>query len=514
MDEERPTPEPEPAIEDATEAVAPADDAAPTGSRSRLRIAVVLTLVAAVVLLAALQLSGVVKLLGGSSNATAPTRIAVVDAAGTLTTMDDRGGSLVPHPVDGVQFVFPAWSPDGTRIAAIGGATSDGGVYVFQARGEGNADPTAVTAPLALYRSPDRPPFYVYWTPDSRQVTFLTTEPEGLAMRVAPADASAAAAVVREGSPLYWDWIEPARVLMNVGAGGPDAFLGEVGLDGAAGTPAASAPGIFRSPVVSHDGTHRAFVIATGGSESIVIESRDGADRHEIPIPGMAAIGFAPAGTSLAFIAPETSGPAIGLPIGPLRIVDVASGSARKVLDGADRRVLLVAGRSDDCDASPSGAGRRRARFDRHRRVRLSPSGRRPLTPVTPCGSYSSMSRAERSARHGMFACRICSGCSSCRSSTSTRSVIGSGRRTARRFSCRWCATTGSSASSCCPPTAPRSVGSPMARWDPSVRDVASIYRSRLQGGASDARSVPDVRECARPRTSSAPSAGTRKSLA
>ncbi len=334
MDEERPTPEPEPAVEDATEAVAPADDAAPTGSRHRLRIAVVLTLIAAVVLLAALQVSGVVKLLGGSSNATAPPRIAVVDAAGTLSTMDDRGGSLVPHPVDGVRFVFPAWSPDGTRIAAIGGATSDGGVYVFQARGEGNADPTAVTAPLALYRSPDRPPFYVYWTPDSRQVTFLTTEPDGLAMRVAPADASAAAAVVREGAPLYWDWIEPARVLMNVGAGGPDAFLGEVGLDGAAGTPAASAPGIFRSPVVSHDGTHRAFVIATGGSESIVIESPDGAERHEIPIPGMAAIGFAPGGTSLAFIAPETSGPAIGLPIGPLRIVDVASGAARKVLDG------------------------------------------------------------------------------------------------------------------------------------------------------------------------------------
>ena len=250
--------------------------------------------------------------------------------------MDDRGGSLVPHPVDGVQFVFPAWSPDGTRIAAIGGATSDGGVYVFQARGDGNTDPTAVTAPLALYRSPDHPPFYLYWTPDSRQVTFLTTEPIGLAMRVAPADASAAAAVVREGAPLYWDWIEPARVLMNVGAGSPDAFLGEVGLDGAAGTPAAPKPGIFRSPVVTHDGTHRAYVIdADAGSESIVIESRDGADRHEIPVPGMAAIGFAPSGASLAFIAPQASGPPIGLPIGPLRLVEVATGSVRTLAGGS-----------------------------------------------------------------------------------------------------------------------------------------------------------------------------------
>jgi TolB protein len=193
----------------------------------------------------------------------------------------------------------------------------------------------AATAPQVLSRSPDRPPFYLYWTPDSRQVTFLTTEPEGLAMRVAPADASLQATVVREGAPLYWDWIEPARVLMNVGAGSPDAFLGEVGLDGAAGTPAAGAPGIFRSPVVTQDGTHRAFVIATGSSEAIVIESRDGADRHEIPIPGMAAIGFAPAGASLAFIAPEAPGPPIGLPIGPLRIADVASGSVRTLLEGS-----------------------------------------------------------------------------------------------------------------------------------------------------------------------------------
>ena len=334
MDQEQPTPEPEPTLDDAAEAVAPAGDPLPARSRGRLRIAVVLTLVAAVALLAALQMSGVVTLLGGPSNATAPTRIAVVDAAGALTTLDDRGGSVVPHPVNGVSFVFPAWSPDGTRVAAIGGASDNGGVYVFQARGEGFADPAAATAPQVLYRSPDRPPFYLYWTPDSRQVTFLTTEPEGLAMRVAPADASAEATVVREGAPLYWDWIEPARVLMNVGAGGPDAFLGEVGLDGAAGTPAAAAPGIFRSPVVTHDGTHRAYVIATGGSESIIIESRDGADRHEIPIPGMAAIGFAPAGASLAFIAPEAPGRPVGLPIGPLRIVDVASGSVRTLLDG------------------------------------------------------------------------------------------------------------------------------------------------------------------------------------
>jgi TolB protein len=333
MDEEQPTPEAEPAT--AAESASPADDPPPR-SRRRLQIAVALTLVAAIALLAAIQVSGLLGTSGRSSSAPAPTRIAVVDAAGKLSTMDVLGGNVVPHPLDGVSFVFPTWSPDGTRIAAIGGATNDGAVYVIQARGENATDPTAATAPTVIYRSPDRPPFYAYWTPDGRQVTFLTQEPDQLAMRVAPADASTPAATIREGSPLYWDWVNPARALVNVGGGGPGAFLGEIGLDGVAGTPAATTPGAFRSPAVTRDGTHRAYVVATGGgSASIVVESREGADRHEIAVPGMAAVSFAPAGDNLAFIAPEAPGPPIGLPIGPLRVVDVASGSVRTLLSGS-----------------------------------------------------------------------------------------------------------------------------------------------------------------------------------
>ena len=113
------------------------------------------------------------------------------------------------------------------------------------------------------------------------------------------------------------------------------AFLGEIGLDGVSGEPT-DAAGIFRSPAVSRDGTHRAFVIASGDAEAIVVETREGTDRHEIPVPGLAAISFDGSGASLAFIGPATAGsqPA-GLPIGPLRVVDVASGSVRTLLDGA-----------------------------------------------------------------------------------------------------------------------------------------------------------------------------------
>ena len=300
-------------------------------SRGRLRIAVVLTLLAAVVVLAALQATGVARFLGEPSTAPLPARIAVVDNEGALATMDDRGGSIVAHPVDGVAFEFPAWSPDGSRVAAIGNGTNEGGVYVFDGRG--------VTAgePAVIYRSAEQTPFYLYWTLDSRQVTFLTTELEGLALRIAPADGGAPGAIIRNGAPLYWDWSGLEHVLVNVGGGGPDAYLGEIGLDGVADPPTERRPGAFRAPVVSHDGSHRAYVIATdGGSEAIVVRSRDGAVRHEIPIPGTAAIGFEPEGGNVAFIAPSVPGPSPGgLPIGPLRLVDVATGAVRTLLDGS-----------------------------------------------------------------------------------------------------------------------------------------------------------------------------------
>ncbi len=357
MDEEQPTPEPAPegAVEpaatpapnvDSASAAPPAAAAEPAISRSRrrLRLAVALTLAAAVALLVALQVSGIVRILGDPPAGTGsakplPTRIALVDAGGAVVTMDERGGAVLRHPVDGVAFQFPAWSPDGSRVAAVGSSTSFGGIYVFQARDAAGADLVTATEPIVAYKSPESPPFYLYWSPDSRHVTFLTQESVGLSLRVAPADGSAPASVLRQGAPLYWDWVDPALALVNVGAGSADGFLGEVGLDGTAREPTARAS-LFRSPAMTGDGSHRAYMIDTAdGTASIVVESHDGSNRHEIAVPGLAAFSFTRAGTSLAFIAPDVRGgqPA-DLPIGALRVVDVASGAVRTIQEG-----LLVA---------------------------------------------------------------------------------------------------------------------------------------------------------------------------
>lgn len=307
---------------------------APSGAdrlRRRLQIVVILLLVAALVVLAAVE-GGGWPILGDGGGPDGP-RLAVVDAAGTLTWLERDGRTPVWYAKPGLVFGFPAWSPDGTRIASVGTSASGGGVYVVHARA--STDP--VGEPILLYESASQSPFYLYWTPDGRQVSFLTTEPEGLALRVVPADGSGSAYVVRSGAPMYWDFIDAERMLVHSGLGGPDAFFGEIGLDGSAFAGTDRAAGVFRAPAVSADTRYRAYVSSANDPiGEVVRESRDGTGTTRIRIFGSGAVAFNPAGGELAFLAPDApTSNALPLPVGPLRILDPGAAEPRTLLEGS-----------------------------------------------------------------------------------------------------------------------------------------------------------------------------------
>ena len=302
--------------------------------RSRLRIAVAITLIAAIVVFGAVGGRIATGEPGSPTDPPAVPRLAIIGPTGALSTIRSNGSTLVPYPAPDIVFGFPAWSPDGSRIATIGTSGSETGVYVFTARADVT---TAQSKPTVVYQTTNRAPFYLLWGPDGRQLTFLTTEPDTIALRVAPADGSAPDTIVRKGAPLYWDWLDPSRLIAHVGSSGPDAFLGEVGLGGGGGTASTSAPlGLFRAPAISRDGAFRGYV-ATGGATfgQVVVESGDGGSRHEIPIFSIAALNFDPAGRRLGFIAAaQPKADPGGIPLGPLRVADAASGETRTLLEG------------------------------------------------------------------------------------------------------------------------------------------------------------------------------------
>ena len=298
--------------------------------RHRLQVALILVLIAALVVLAAVQGGGLIFFNGDGADI--GPRLAVVDAAGALTWMDGNGASPVTYAQEGLAFQFPAWSPDGMRIATVGTNADGGGVYIVRARA--STDPPA--EPTVIYQSPDHAPFYLYWSPDGRQVSFLTTEPAGLALRVVPADGSGSAYVVRSGAPMYWDFVDPDRMLVHSGSSGPDEFFGEVGLDGSSFDGTDRAAGTFRAPTVSSDGRYRAyFSSAQDAIGEVVRELRDGAGTTRIRIFGAGAVTFSPVGADLAFLAPDQlTSSALPLPVGPLRILDADVAEARTLIGG------------------------------------------------------------------------------------------------------------------------------------------------------------------------------------
>jgi TolB protein len=299
----------------------------PRGPRRGL-VAIAIVLVAALVVFA---------LVGGRIAMTptaAPTprpeaRLATIGSDGQLSTMDALGGSVVEYPSSGVQIGFPAWAPDGTRIAATAQDRDSIAIDLFDVA-------AGKTAPTVLYDSPDHPPFYLYWAPDGQRLAFLTTEPDGIALRIVAADGSGPARVVRKGAPFYWDWLGSDHLVAHIGSSGEGSFLGEVDLDGKSIETERLEPGLFRSPAVSHDGSFRAFVTqAKDTGNSVTVETIDRSSRRSARVFGVAAVAFDPAGRALAFVAgaePRQNDP--GFPLGPLRLLDPASGDTRTLLDG------------------------------------------------------------------------------------------------------------------------------------------------------------------------------------
>jgi TolB protein len=261
--------------------------------------------------------------------------IALLAADSSLSIVETDGSSRPLADSAGGAFGFPSWSPDGSRIAVIRSAGDDTSLVVLDpAAAPGTTDPTVI------FRKPGASPFYVYWAPDGRSVSFLVNDTDGLALRIAPADGrapvdgSGKGSLVRSGDPFYFDWLAKDRLLAHIGTGS-EAFLGEIDLDGTPKGHPFKASGDFRSAIASPDHESIAFVRGNvGGPGEVVVSDRGGSHEHTMPVFGQTALLFDPTGRSVASIASSTADGVAGFPLGPLKLIDTASGDVRTLLDG------------------------------------------------------------------------------------------------------------------------------------------------------------------------------------
>ena len=262
--------------------------------------------------------------------------IALLAPDGSLSLVESGGRSVPVPAAPGEAYGFPTWSPDGTRVATVRTKDADVAVVVIDAK---DIAAGLRVDPLVIFQKAGIAPFYLFWSPDGKEIAFLASTGNDLALRVAPADGSAPVdgsgpgSVLRSGNPIYYDWLANDRVLAHIGTGA-DGFLGEVGLDGKSSPPLDGTPADFRSAVVSHD--HRSIAFArttTGLDNEVVVAGRDGSREVHINVLGPVAIAFDPTGDTLAAIGAADVTTLTTFPLGPLRLMD-RSGKQRTLIDG------------------------------------------------------------------------------------------------------------------------------------------------------------------------------------
>jgi TolB protein len=253
-------------------------------------------------------------------------RIAYVNEDGQIVALAPDGSDERELTSSPLRFQFPAWSPDGRFVATIGVSRIGAGVFVLTDEAE------PADTPEPLYADQEQGPFYLYWSPDSRQVSFLASHPDGMGLHLVHADGSTDSRLLTIGGPLYWQWTaDSQQMFIHSGFSGADSRLELIAAEGDGRGDEIATPGFFQAPGISADGRYLAYAEAmTGNSSLIVVDTESDAvvqERHA----GLVAMAWSPTANHLAF----TNGTEAGSSsfVGPLRLLDAASGDVRLISD-------------------------------------------------------------------------------------------------------------------------------------------------------------------------------------
>jgi TolB protein len=219
--------------------------------------------------------------------------IAYIGADGNIYVSDQGGGNLSQLTDDAAitesqsgknkYYQYPTWSLDGNQLAFVGLS-----VEGSQVSSELNIADLENGSPTSVYASTTEHPFYLYWSPDNSNLSFLSTTAGGqsIVLQTIPS-AGGERRILDTGTQYYWSWAPDGQnMIVNASRNtdGTDkhlAFLrvdGEVtefGLD--------TVPASFQTPAWSPDGMHILLAdVNEQGENQIVLADSTGVSEKTI----------------------------------------------------------------------------------------------------------------------------------------------------------------------------------------------------------------------------------------
>ncbi len=240
-------------------------------------------------------------------------------------TTDGEGGER-PNRI----YRTPTWSLDSRRLAYVQSARTAGGV-----ESKLQVSDATTGAQETVHTSTGTGPFYLYWAPDNRQLAFLESAGQTIALRLASIGQTQSTEL-GQGSPFYFAWSPDSRRLLfhvnGVKQTSPQARVSLFEPGQAETPPLSDDPALFLAPDWSPDGKTLLYARKGASGDELVAADASGANpRALLPFRGSVSFAWSPMGDKIAAILtgePELQG--LGqVAFGPLSVMDADGGNRR-----------------------------------------------------------------------------------------------------------------------------------------------------------------------------------------